>query len=737
MNLEQAYAYLEDLKGRGFILGLDNIKNLMTALGRPDRSLKFIHVAGTNGKGSVCTYLASILGASGYRTGLYTSPSIFRFSERFRIGGEEIDDEQIAELLTQIRGAAEAEDIPITAFEAETALAVLYFHEMGCEFAVMEVGLGGTLDATNFIESPLISVITRIDLDHTDFLGTTLEEIASQKAGIIKKGAPVVSYFQKPEVAAVLEETARAMESDLRYLDPDSVIIKDSSAKGHVFDFEPYQDLRIRLAGSYQPYNASLAVLVIEKLQDLGIEISSDCVLQGLYEAEIEGRFQVLHENPLFIVDGAHNAQGVEGLVETIENLFGDQKLIFIFGTLRDKDFEKSIELTLPHSKFYITTRPDSDRALSSIDLKNRIIHHGGTAIAIGSMHAAIGLALRKAQPEDVILCFGSLYQVGEVLRYFQRHKEQQNMNREQENSLKPDQIIAELSALNIGSILIGEPLKNHTTFKIGGPCVAMVLPEDYEQAAEALRYLRDREVLHMVMGNGSNLLIKDSGYPGVIVKLGENLSKVRFEGTRIIAQAGAQLTKTSKAAIERSLEGMEFSSGIPGNIGGAITMNAGAYGGEIKDIVESVKVIDPNGQIVDILAEDMNFRYRNSRVQDEGLIVLEATFALKEGVPEQIQAKYQELSEARNSKQPLEYPSAGSIFKRPPGYFAGKLIDDAGLRGYRYKNAMVSEKHCGFIVAVGPSSYEEVSHVIEHVQQVVQEKFGVSLETEVRIIGE
>ncbi|MDO5718712.1 MAG: UDP-N-acetylmuramate dehydrogenase [Tissierellia bacterium] len=290
---------------------------------------------------------------------------------------------------------------------------------------------------------------------------------------------------------------------------------------------------------------------------------------------------------------------------------------------------------------------------------------------------------------------------------------------------------------MNIGDVLKDEDLKNHTTFKIGGPCDLMLLPKSYENVRDIVKYLRDEDIPFMVLGNGSNLLVKDSGLRKVVIKIADNLSNIRLDGNKIVAQAGAQLTTTSKFAIENSLEGMEFSSGIPGNIGGAITMNAGAYGGEMKDIVSSVKVIDINNEIRDFSCEQMHFGYRKSRVQEEGLIVLEAIFELNHGNYEEIYAKYKDFHDRRNSKQPLDYPSAGSVFKRPEGYYAGKLIEDSGLRGYRYKNAMVSEKHCGFIVTDGESSYEEVSKVIEHVKEVVYEKFGVKLETEIKIIGD
>ncbi|QQK07906.1 UDP-N-acetylmuramate dehydrogenase [Miniphocaeibacter halophilus] len=289
----------------------------------------------------------------------------------------------------------------------------------------------------------------------------------------------------------------------------------------------------------------------------------------------------------------------------------------------------------------------------------------------------------------------------------------------------------------NVGKVLYNEPMANHTTFKIGGPCDVMILPKEENEIINALNIIKKNNLEYMIIGNGSNLLVRDKGIRKVIIKLNDNYSNIEIKDNYVIAQAGALLSKTAKTAMKEDLTGMEFASGIPGGIGGAITMNAGAYGGEMKDILYKVKALNRDLEIVEYNLDEMNMRYRNSRVQDEGLIVLEATFKLKKGNPEEIKALYDDLTFKRTSKQPLEYASAGSTFKRPEGHFAGKLIDDCGLRGYRYKDAQVSEKHCGFVINRGNADFEQVYHVISHVQEVVKEKFGVNLEPEIRIIGE
>lgn len=289
----------------------------------------------------------------------------------------------------------------------------------------------------------------------------------------------------------------------------------------------------------------------------------------------------------------------------------------------------------------------------------------------------------------------------------------------------------------NIGEILYDEPMSNHTTFKVGGPCDVMIKPTSEEEIINAFKLIKENNLPYLIIGNGSNLLIKDGGLRKVVIKLHDNYSNIQIDGDLVKAQAGALLTKVSKLSMKESLTGMERISGIPGDIGGAITMNAGAYGSEIKDIVESVKVLDTNFNIKIYSNEDMNFRYRNSRVQDDNLLVLEVIFRLKKAEKSDIEEIYKDVTEKRTTKQPLEYPSAGSTFKRPEGYFAGKLIDDSGLRGYRYKDAQISEKHCGFVINRGNANCEQILKVINHVRETVYKNYNVNLETEVKILGE
>jgi UDP-N-acetylmuramate dehydrogenase len=287
------------------------------------------------------------------------------------------------------------------------------------------------------------------------------------------------------------------------------------------------------------------------------------------------------------------------------------------------------------------------------------------------------------------------------------------------------------------GRVMVDEPMKHHTTFKIGGPADLLVEPSSIEEVESVLNICRSEDIPVTVIGNGSNLLVRDGGIRGIVIKIAEMLSNVSVYEEKIVAEAGALMSKISSRALENALEGFEFASGIPGTIGGAVTMNAGAYGGEIKDYVSAVTCIDAKGNVKEYSGDEMAFGYRKSLVQTEGLVVLGVEISLKRGDRDEIKSKIDDYTERRTSKQPLHLASGGSTFKRPEGHFAGKLIEDAGLRGLRHRNIQVSEKHCGFVVNLGESKAEDVLNLIGVVQKTVYDKFGVQLEPEIRIIGE
>ena len=285
--------------------------------------------------------------------------------------------------------------------------------------------------------------------------------------------------------------------------------------------------------------------------------------------------------------------------------------------------------------------------------------------------------------------------------------------------------------------VLTNEPMSRHTTFRIGGPADLFLLPNTIEEIKKIREICIREQEPYFILGNGSNLLVSDSGFRGVIIQTYRNLAQIQVEGDCIRAQAGTLLSGSAQAARAASLTGFEFAAGIPGTLGGAVVMNAGAYGGEMKDVLKEATVLDGEGQIRRIPVQELAMGYRTSVIKEAGYTVLEAVISLKKGDPKQIRETMKDLAQRRISKQPLEYPSAGSTFKRPEGYFAGKLIMDSGLRGYTHGGAQVSEKHCGFVINAGGATAKDVCELMEHVQETVYEKYNVKLEPEVKFLGD
>ena len=281
------------------------------------------------------------------------------------------------------------------------------------------------------------------------------------------------------------------------------------------------------------------------------------------------------------------------------------------------------------------------------------------------------------------------------------------------------------------------EPMKAHTTFRIGGPAKYFVIPETKEEIKEIIECCKKAKMPYYILGNGSNLLVSDKGYEGVVIQIFKNLNAIQLEGNLILAQAGAILSSVANKALEAGLTGFEFAAGIPGTLGGACVMNAGAYGGEMKDVLEHVVVLTEEGEFITIPKEELELGYRTSIIAKKNYVVLEALIRLSEGDKEAIKARMDELKVQRTTKQPLEYPSAGSTFKRPEGYFAGKLIQDAGLRGFQVGGAQVSEKHCGFVINKDQATAADVAELMRQVSLKVKEQFGVELEAEVKRLGE
>jgi len=423
----EALEYIKDSLKFGSILGLERIENLLKRMGDPHKKLKYVHVAGTNGKGSTVSFISSILMAAGYKTGTYTSPSIERFNERIRVNGEDIDNESLARITSDIKGHIEAMESEgmenPTEFEITTALAFQYFLDKGCDIVVLEVGLGGRLDSTNIIDSPEVCVITTIDYDHMEILGNTLAEIASEKAGIIKQGSFVAMYPQDEEAERVILSKAESLGAKVRKADFDSIHIQSSDIHSQAFSYKNLKTLSIRLAGLHQIKNASLAIEAVLLLKEKGWAIDEDAIRRGLDSARWPGRFELLCEEPIFIADGAHNSQGVAVLRSNLERLFPDQKITFIMGVLADKDYSEMVNEVAPIAQRFITVDVDNKRALPCEELAEMIEELEIEAITAHDVHAGIRLAMLLAGSDGIICSFGSLYYVGKVREYFGKDK--------------------------------------------------------------------------------------------------------------------------------------------------------------------------------------------------------------------------------------------------------------------------------------------------------------------------
>lgn len=420
MTHKQAIEYIRSVKWLGSKLGLSRIRDLLEALGNPHKSLKFVHVAGTNGKGSTCAMISSVLCASGYRVGLHTSPYISRFNECISICGEQISDKEIANLVEIIRPDADAMDDHPTEFELITALAMLYFKRQKCDIVVLEVGLGGELDSTNVIDTPELAVIAAIGLDHTAQLGDTIEQVASAKAGIIKPGGDVVVYGNEPEALRVFEKKCADVGAKLTCVDFSRLTMRQLSLDGSVSDFEPYKGLRIPLAGAYQPKNMALAVTALEVLRSKGWNITEESIRNGLENVVWPGRFELLSRNPVVILDGAHNVQGITATCDGFSALFPGQKLVILMGVMADKDVPNMVALLSKYAAYFVAVTPNTSRSLPAEKLAELAREHGVSATVCGSIEDGAREALRLASRHGMpVSALGSLYFSAEVRRAF------------------------------------------------------------------------------------------------------------------------------------------------------------------------------------------------------------------------------------------------------------------------------------------------------------------------------
>jgi dihydrofolate synthase/folylpolyglutamate synthase len=410
-------AFIHQTSWKGSRLGLERIELLMHRLGDPQNELRCVHIAGTNGKGSTATMLASVLTQAGYKTGLYTSPYIYRFHERVKIDGEEISDEALAALAARIKPQVESMVDQPTEFEIITALTFLYFKEQNCDIVVLEVGLGGRLESTNIIRTPEVAVITSIGLDHTDVLGDSLEAIAMEKAGIIKAGAPVVLYHQSRVVTQVIRAKCEENGSPLTITDDTQLVSLRGSLDGQVFHYRDRRELAISLVGLHQLHNAAVALDTLDVLSGKGYHISEEAIRRGLAKTRWPGRLEVLCRTPLFMVDGAHNPEGAKALADCLGRYLKGKKLTFLVGVMADKDDAAMIAATTPFAVRYITVTPENPRALPSATLKSRIEEvFSGEVIDAGGVTNGLRLALAG---QGDVCAFGSLYMIGAIRAYF------------------------------------------------------------------------------------------------------------------------------------------------------------------------------------------------------------------------------------------------------------------------------------------------------------------------------
>lgn len=431
MTYEEASAFIADAAKYKISLGLDSERRLLHELGDPQEKLSCIHIAGTNGKGSVLSYLAGILTEAGYTVGCYISPSVVTYREKMQVNGQMIREQEFADIMTEVMEAAgrmvlAGEKHP-TQFELETAAAFLYFHEKKCDYVVLETGMGGRLDATNVAGDVPVGILTSISMDHMKFLGDTLEAIAGEKAGIIKPGMDVIYLRQKPKVNKVIEKNAAVKNAAVYPADQSDIRILEESFRGQVFSYKDYGKVRIRMAGTVQPMNAALAICAADALRRRGARISGEAVLAGLYKVHWPGRFDVLSERPVLIADGAHNPDAAVHLSEALGRYFPDKHLTGIMGVFKDKDYVQITEIMAPLFERVITiSPPDVNRALPAAELRKCMEEHGVKAECAGSLSEAVTRARKYAGTDGVIVAFGTLSYMGELLQLME-HEERGN----------------------------------------------------------------------------------------------------------------------------------------------------------------------------------------------------------------------------------------------------------------------------------------------------------------------
>lgn len=424
MTYEEARKYLDQVAVKGNVLGLTSMGILLKELGNPQDQLKFVHIAGTNGKGSVMAYVGAALKSAGYRIGRYVSPTLFSYEERIQINGSYISREDVARLVTQIAEARETiagrGEPSATVFEVETAMSFLYFVEQKCDLVLLETGMGGREDATNLVKTTLVEVLSSISMDHMAFLGDTIAKIAWNKAGIIKKNTLAVSDTQQPEAMEVIRQVCQEQNATLSMVEEGALEQVQYGLKEQSFCYRGIDSLKIHLAGTCQIHNAALAVETLLALRKLGYQISDEQIRDGLGHTVWEGRFQVVHEHPTVVMDGAHNPDAARVLMDAVDHYFEGRKIYYIFGVFSDKEYDKIIKITAARAeKIFTVETKDNPRALPVQELTRAVAAVNPHVETVKDVGRALSIALKEASEEDVILTFGSLSFLWEVKQFF------------------------------------------------------------------------------------------------------------------------------------------------------------------------------------------------------------------------------------------------------------------------------------------------------------------------------
>ena len=415
MTCEEALSYIHSFFRKGAAPGLHRIRALLAAMGHPEETLQYVHITGTNGKGSTAAITASVLRKAGYKTGLFTSPFLWRFNERINIDGRDISDEALAALTEYIRPFADAMEEQPTEFELVTAMGIAYFSKMQCDVVVLEVGLGGLLDATNAIPAPAVAAITNIGLEHTQILGDTLEKIAAAKAGILKTGCEAVLYPSAPGVISVVEQVCRQKQIPLTTVDFGRILPQSFDLSGQCFSYGNLRNIRLPLLGSHQQKNCAVALEAIFALRRKGFSISDNAIYDGIANTVWPGRFELLRRDPVFLVDGGHNPQCLQTLAENTAQYLSDRDITALTGVMADKDCAEMYQVMIPHVNRFVTVTPDNPRAMDCGELAAFLSQFGKPAIAAGDVAQGVEKALELAGKDGVVLAFGSLFMTGPI----------------------------------------------------------------------------------------------------------------------------------------------------------------------------------------------------------------------------------------------------------------------------------------------------------------------------------